>query len=140
MDVKEIKDNLVNFEINTDVDVDNNNYFLSIETNDITKKLIETFIPNGLKDKRSDVFLPDEVIVKRFLYLKILASEIEQVNYAQLLFEETLVTTKKVRIQLASVSQGVEIIDGLKKGLMKMLEITARLKELKKTIKVEESD
>ena len=140
MDIKEIKDNLDNFEIKTNVDVDGNNFYLTIEINDITKKLFETYIPTGLTDKRADIFFPDDAIAKRFLYLKVLATELEQVRHSPLLYEENLITNKRTQIELDSVPHGLEVVEGLKAGLMKVIELAGKLKALNTTIKVEAND
>ena len=140
MELKEIKANLSNFGFDSDVIIEDSTYYLAVDIEDVTKRLVETYIPEGLIEKRTEIFLPNDVIVNRFLFLKILAPELERIPFSHLIFEENLILNKRTKIELKEVDDGMKIADGMEAGIAKLVEVSAKLKALKRKVRLVAND
>lgn len=137
MELKKIKDNLDNFEIKTDTIIDENNFYLKININDVTKEFLKGFIPQKIADKRDALFLPSDEIKKRHLVVTLVKTELQQYCYGLLLFEENLIKNKETEVLILGIDEGMNMTSDLRNSLIALVEMSAKVESLKQTMKLE---
>jgi hypothetical protein len=139
MELEKIKENLDNFEIKMNTKVDENNFYLVVDINEVTAEFLKGFIPQSVIDKSEDIFLPSDEVKKRHLIITLARSELQEFSYSLLLFEKELIANNSVCVLITGVDEGIAISTDIERGFTRLVEMSAKVESLKKTVKFKQA-